>query len=83
MNAHTPGPWRIDTTDAEGWSVIEAVPPAEKAICLVGSTMDNAKLIAAAPDMIKALRFVGCIGNHTCCAETPCHVCYAINLVDS
>ena len=57
MSKHTPGPWKVEAERA----YIQIVPADNVAICELrrkGNTeleMANAKLIAAAPDMLAAL----------------------------
>jgi hypothetical protein len=54
---HTPGPWRIGTSDREqGYTMyyLENTQGAE----FGAETESNARLIAAAPEMLDALRFV-------------------------
>ena len=59
MNAHTPGPWHVDECpDADGFFTIR--PPADidaQPIATVYTGADAA-LIAAAPDLLAALRDV-------------------------
>jgi hypothetical protein len=62
MTAHTPGPWRVG--DA-GHTIFGAPDPDRAApaqvatLCrTVYSARANARLIAAAPEMLEALRFV-------------------------
>ena len=60
MNAHTPGPWKIGYGGMEGdnYAVVTS-PHSARAICGL-EPMDyvaaNARLIAAAPELLKALR---------------------------
>ena len=51
-NTHTPGPWRL------AWGKI--VDQNEKAVCLLTPRKDavNSRVIAAAPDLLSALRFL-------------------------
>lgn len=68
MNAHTPGPWEVDV-DGTGW----AIGPSDRFVATIDidHTIDendtplsdaeceaNARLIAAAPDLLEALRFM-------------------------
>ena len=54
MRNHTPGPWEYSTIAYQ--ITAKDGPP----VCsLNGFTQNNAQLIAAAPDMLKALRLVG------------------------
>lgn len=57
MSAHTPGPWRIVGTN-NGLFIAGAKPGylAEVRDCGSGDVAANARLIAAAPDMLQALR---------------------------
>lgn len=56
---HTPGPWRVDGGKLEGLTVragamaIATIPGYG-----VGVRNDNARLIAAAPELLEALKFV-------------------------
>jgi hypothetical protein len=58
MSKHTPGPWRI-TTSWDDWMVVG--PKKEEIIFQDGPygtptiKLENARLIAAAPDMLEAL----------------------------
>jgi hypothetical protein len=60
MNAHTPGPWQTtDEKDRRGWLYIEG--NYEVLARITGSPDDveaqaNARLIAAAPELLEALR---------------------------
>jgi hypothetical protein len=86
---HTPGPWvtvRCDNGERCIRQERESNPLAAIAWTNVPSPEGNerrieanAKLIAAAPDLLAALQYIGCIGGTTCCPETPCRVCGAIN----
>lgn len=62
-NAHTPGPWRITGSDAHGGMIhsddgriIAAWPYESPHSPESGQAMANARLIAAAPAMLDALR---------------------------
>ena len=59
MNTHTPSPWDIDW-DGVYLVVYEAVTRRNKDICTLsldtGDEAANARLIAAAPDLLEALR---------------------------
>ena len=68
MAKHTPGPWRI-VGDDEGCKSIEAYGEDEHGIFSVseigftdgieeGEDKANARLIAAAPDMLNALKYI-------------------------
>jgi len=75
MTTHTPGPWLVDYRDANGSKVVitrESVP-----ICAVHPKVQthglptaepNARLIAAAPEMLEALK--------TAQAEIVCSIGY-------
>lgn len=59
---HTPGPWEIteDLGMDEAWCNWHRVGPVD----LMGSTANaNSRLIAAAPDMLEALKAVHACGN--------------------
>lgn len=57
----TPGPWSVGVEDANSGE-IEVVSEARPYVCMVlpgaidGTTAANARLIAAAPDLLEALR---------------------------
>jgi len=66
---HTPGPWLVtgpfdtnDYDDSEGWYRIEAARTLDLRVCrsadgyVEGENEANARLIAAAPDLLKALQ---------------------------
>jgi hypothetical protein len=59
MTAHTPGPWTAEH-DSEGWIIDGPHPTGRWAICksISNESRDvaNMALIAAAPDMLKALK---------------------------
>ena len=61
MTAHTPGPWRYERTDGipvNGRHMISGAVPgylAEVRDCVSGDVQANARLIAAAPDLLAAL----------------------------
>lgn len=59
MSAHTPAPWRIEGTN-NGLFIAGAKPGylAEVRDCGSGDVADNARLIAAAPDLLSALQGV-------------------------
>lgn len=54
MTPHTPGPWQIRRYDARQ-SVIIPDPETGQTIAMVGLNLEDARLIAAAPDMLEAL----------------------------
>ena len=63
MSAHTPGPWGLDGNLIEG-------PDGERVACITAYSRRtpkqkaNARLIAAAPDLLEALRMVmACAGD--------------------
>lgn len=62
MSSHTPGPWHVGegpqaqiVYDKDGWGVANAVVFHRKHEA--GSTIANARLIAAAPDLLEALQY--------------------------
>lgn len=69
MSAHTPGPWRVGITGHAVYQVNE--PELRVALCSDleengGRSVEkaNARLIAAAPDLLEALELaVGCLEN--------------------
>ncbi len=62
--SHTPGPWRAITISTKtygspehGWAVIADEPMRGRIdSALTGMRLDDAKLIAAAPDLLEALK---------------------------
>ena len=66
--------WDVCAEDPTGSTHVAECGPTKSARC-----RDDASLISAAPNMLKALKYIGCIGKFTCCKETPCWVCSAIN----
>lgn len=58
MNAHTPGPWQIEATDTPGESIYIVREPGEPEPIARVSTLADARLLAAAPDLYAALRAV-------------------------
>ena len=61
--AHTPGPWRYEAAEPAGvnlkrahWRVGQADAPARGVALAFGDDEANARLIAAAPDMLEALK---------------------------
>ena len=71
MSKHTPGPWRVPMIDAESTGILwgnEDRPVA--VICGTDATMTaNAKLIAAAPDMLAALEGLLIDEDYRCDAD--------------
>ena len=65
---HTPGPWFVDATRQKGL----AIRADSKMVCQipgygVGTRVDDARLIAAAPELLKTLRHVeGALLDITC-----------------
>ena len=90
MNNHTPGPWRVIAPrdayagiDAETCSIILLGYKDEKDLRGIRGMSDveavaNARLIAAAPDMLEALQSVAAWNEHedACdeCLSGPCSV---------
>ena len=64
---HTPGPWKHSTHD--GWDIVTSQQ--DGTICkLVYNNPENSRLIAAAPDLLEALKglnYYGEDGNGFCC----------------
>lgn len=71
MSEHTPGPWSVEDHHAEGWLSVGGPDNSVDLICdLLGwqvaegqttplaVAMANARLIAAAPDLLAALKMV-------------------------
>jgi hypothetical protein len=77
LTAHTPGPWRADPDDRDGmeWNIhiVQTASPDQR-ICFMtsnGPVEANARLIAAAPKMLEALRTIiyasdKCEGHRNC-----------------
>jgi len=57
MSEHTPGPWNLYPNNASDWVVRKMFPDGQESheIARCTSGMDNARLIAAAPDLLSAL----------------------------
>lgn len=63
MSKHTPGPWEIDMGSVHGWTVYgpatdEHADPGGLTVVAEGARGPDARLIAAAPELLKALRMV-------------------------
>jgi hypothetical protein len=61
MIRHTPGPWKIALRDAETWipkgtGIFSAEHQVASLLVVGEETMANAHLIAASPDLLKALK---------------------------
>ena len=61
MNKHTPGPWTLEPSPKGGFNVLDPdknVPGICRTYARFGEPEDtaNARLIAAAPDLLKALK---------------------------
>lgn len=58
MSKHTPGPWNLYPNNASDWVVRKMFPDGQESheIARCQSGMDNARLIAAAPDLLAALK---------------------------
>jgi len=58
MSKHTPGPWNLYPNNASDWVVRKMFPDGQESheIARCQSGMDNARLIAAAPDLLEALK---------------------------
>lgn len=58
QSKHTPGPWRV-RNDAKDWAIIGAEPSWVTAVDKRNHSAEaNAHLIAAAPDMLRALEAI-------------------------
>lgn len=71
-NKHTPGPWRQSERDSDGvqakdrdgeWTGVAMVSDPNDPMHRTPVSVANAKLIAAAPDMLAALRYVVMVMN--------------------
>lgn len=49
MNKHTPGPWNVACESGEWFATLQDYSP-------IPCTIENARLIAAAPDLLEALK---------------------------
>lgn len=71
MSAHTPGPWAVFGSSREYHVCMEQMPHIR--VCFLttdGPNFENARLIAAAPDLADALGALGVIGAGYCfCSE--------------
>ena len=65
MSAHTPGPWRVDCSEADFAGPEEGFVPVDGCGCcnspwIMGDSVEernaNARLIAAAPDLLRELK---------------------------
>ncbi len=54
--AHTPGPWKCDLSDDHGGVYSIAGPDDEYGAATLELSEENARLIAAAPDLLTALK---------------------------
>ena len=63
---HTPGPWNVSTDDPRGCCVVAKAGPtiADVGPVVKGKWQDNAKLIAAAPDLLVAVRMAARVFFH-------------------
>ena len=78
---HTPGPWRIGTAPPNGEQAIGTIRGMMVAVATTGvgmenETLANARLIAAAPEMLQALRSIAAIT--TCADQDPEAMCAEI-----
>ena len=65
MGAHTPGPWKVEYSEGDEWEVLAGanLPIAYISGWAGYSTEVNARLIAAAPDLLAALAGIIEIGK--------------------
>ena len=62
MSKHTPGPWKI-AGHGNSAGVLEISAPDLPALCgVIRGSLADARLIAAAPDLLEALRMLRAIG---------------------
>jgi len=74
MSDHTPGPWTFDGPRHNIHVVQEAAP--NMRVCFMtsdGPTLDNARLIAAAPDMLQYIQSSASAGCATATALLAKH----------
>src|SRR3990167_2358217 len=63
MTQHTPGPW---THEGQGYIKSESADAAGSRVCIIQRNVEaNARLIAAAPDLLEALRSILPLAVHT------------------
>lgn len=84
MSKHTPGPWRYDRCNGSpttGEHMIAGGKPgylAEVRDCGSGDVSANARLIAAAPDLLEACkRMIGSLGVMVCDADSCGDIVFA------
>ena len=63
MSEHTPGPWEAREDYDSTWWVVQSGPAQDLAIHDLSEA--NARLIAAAPDMLEALKMIASRMFHT------------------
>ena len=77
MNKHTPGPWSffrgLGTGNFYVESNIPGITASQQFLVKIGESESNARLIAAAPEMLKEL--VRLANNCECQAENGCKWC--------
>jgi len=76
MNKHTPGPWHVGggqqaqiVYDKDGWGIANAVVFHRKH--KQGSTLANAKLIAAAPDLLALAEYMKSLMDEDSVEDMP------------
>ena len=73
-NKYTPGPWRIGTPPPNGEQTVGTLNGLMVAVATIGAEMEetkaNARLIAAAPELLEALQSVldNCLDSEGLCA---------------
>ncbi len=79
MSKHTPGPWKTTHSEVNGYRVSDSTGWGVAVVLKDTNDEANARLIAAAPDMLEALRELlgdfGCIvtaANHNDLATIVC-----------
>jgi len=89
MNKHTPGPWQVTRlhgeparaiTNRDNVLVADCYPDTHEDLQLPQSYQANARLIAAAPDLLEVLKDItpeeyGCSKRHTFITAPDCQDC--------
>lgn len=76
MSTHTPGPWAAQPHDLKCWTVVAGAGSSVAHVDLRSEpeiTEANARLIAAAPDLLEALKFAEAILEQHVAAS--CDIC--------
>lgn len=60
MSAHTPGPWSVNLYEFTGRAAVVSETMHIASLTAKPETNANARLIAAAPELLEALRYIAC-----------------------